>query len=119
MLLRSRTPKREISQEAPVSWPRPDPRVGAAVTLRQERSTVSRRLAYVVISVVFAGFLANAFFYVLQAGATPARITGSLACLLTIGYLQLRVFSRPSADLRSAKAYLALGALALLAFVPV
>jgi signal transduction histidine kinase len=76
-------------------------------------------LAYVVISVVFAGFLANAFFYILQAGATPARITGSLACLLTIGYLQLRVFSRPSADLRSAKAYLALGALALLAFVPV
>ncbi|MFS8100146.1 histidine kinase [Lentzea alba] len=89
------------------------------MTLRQERSSVSRRLAYVVISVVFAGYLGNAFMYVLQAGATPARIAGSLACLLTIGYLQLRVFSRPSADLRSAKAYLALGALALLVFVPV
>ncbi|HEX8869080.1 MAG TPA: histidine kinase [Lentzea sp.] len=80
---------------------------------------MSRRLAYVVISVVFANFLGIAFFYVLQAGATPARIAGSLACLLTIGYLQLRVFSRPGADLRSGKAYVALGAMALLAFVPV
>src|SRR5688572_7851347 len=98
MLLRSRIAKREISQEAPVSWPRPDPRVGAAaVTLRQERTSVSRRLAYVVISVVFANFLGNAFFYVLQAGATPVRIVSSLACLLAIGYLQLRVFSRPDA----------------------
>lgn len=80
---------------------------------------MSRRLAYVVISVVFANYLGNAFLYVLQDGATPARIAGSLACLLTIGYLQLGVFSRPSADLRSAKAYLALGAMALLVFVPV
>ncbi|MEV6238720.1 histidine kinase [Lentzea sp. NPDC051838] len=89
------------------------------MTLRQERSSVSRRLAYVVISVVFANFLGIAFFYVLQAGATPERIAGSLACLLTIGYLQLRVFSKPGADLRSVKAYLALGAMTLLAFVPV
>lgn len=80
---------------------------------------MSRRLAYVVISVVFANYLGNAFFYVLQAGTTPVRIVGSLACLLTIGYLQLRVFSRPGADLRSAQAYLALGAMALLVFVPV
>ncbi|HEX7301694.1 sensor histidine kinase [Lentzea sp.] len=80
---------------------------------------MSRRLAYVVITVVFAGYFGNAFLYVLQAGATPTRIAGSLACLLSIGYLQLRVFSRPGTDLRSAKAYLALGALALLAFVPV
>ncbi|MFD5831279.1 sensor histidine kinase [Lentzea sp. NPDC060358] len=72
-----------------------------------------------MISVVFVGYLANAFFNVLQAGATPARIAGSLACLLTIGFLQLRVFSRPSADLRSVKAHLALAALALLVFVPV
>ena len=57
---------------------------------------MSRRLAYVVISVVFVNYLGNAFLYVLQAGATPARIVSSLACLLTIGYLQLRVFSRPS-----------------------
>ncbi|WP_330270090.1 histidine kinase [Lentzea sp. NBC_00516] len=89
------------------------------MTLRQERSSVSRRLAYVVISVVFANYLGNAFIYVVQAGATPVRIVGSLACLLAIGYLQLGVFSRPSANLRSAKAYLALGAMALLVFVPV
>ncbi|MEU3647183.1 histidine kinase [Lentzea sp. NPDC034063] len=89
------------------------------MTLRQERSSVSRRLAYVVISVVFVGYFSNAFLYVLQAGATPVRIAGSLACLLSIGYLQLRVFSRPGTDLRSAKAYLALGALALLVFVPI
>ena len=80
---------------------------------------MSRRLAYVVISVVFANYLGNAFFYVLQAGATPVRIVSSLACLLTIGYLQLRVFSRPSATLQSGKAYLALGVMALLVFVPV
>ncbi|HEX8869079.1 MAG TPA: histidine kinase [Lentzea sp.] len=80
---------------------------------------MSRRLAYLVISVVFANYLGNAFFYVLQAGATPARIAGSLACLFSIGYLQLGVFSRPGANLRSTKAYLALGALALLVFVPV
>ncbi|WP_198680613.1 sensor histidine kinase [Lentzea terrae] len=80
---------------------------------------MSRRLAYVVISVVFANYLGNAFLYVLQAGATPARIVGSLACLLSIGYLQLGVFSRPSANLRSPTAHLALGAMALLVFVPV
>ena len=70
------------------------------MALRQERSSVSRRLAYLVISVVFANFLGNAFSYVLEAGATPVRIVGSLACLFAIGYLQLRVFSRPGADLR-------------------
>ncbi len=89
------------------------------MTLRQERSSVSRRLAYVVISIVFANYLGNAFIYVVQAGATPPRIISSLACLLAIGYLQLRVFSRPGTNLRSRKAYLALGALALLVFVPV
>ncbi|MET9628467.1 histidine kinase [Lentzea sp. NPDC006480] len=86
---------------------------------RLERSSVSRRLAYLVISVVFANFLANAFSYVLYAGATPVRIASSLACLLAIGYLQLRVFSRPGTNLRSTKAYLSLGAMALLVFVPV
>ncbi|MDX8029455.1 histidine kinase [Lentzea sp. BCCO 10_0856] len=89
------------------------------MTLRQERSSVSRRLAYVVISVVFANYLGNAFIFVLQAGATPVRIVSSLACLVAIGYLQLGVFSRPSANLRSTKAYLALGAMALLVFAPV
>ena len=79
---------------------------------------MSRRLAYVVIIVVFANYLGNAFSYVLEAGATPARISGSLACLLTISYLQLRVFSRPGSDLRSGKAYLALGAMAALVYVP-
>ncbi|MFD4640538.1 sensor histidine kinase [Lentzea sp. NPDC058436] len=79
---------------------------------------MSRRLAYVVISIVFANYLGNAFSYVLEAGPTPVRIAGSLACLLTIGFLQLRVFSRPGSDLRSGKAYLALGALALLVYVP-
>ncbi|MCP2242939.1 sensor histidine kinase [Lentzea aerocolonigenes] len=80
---------------------------------------MSRRLAYVVITVVFANYLGNALIFVLQAGATPARIVGALACLLSIGFLQLRVFSRPSANLRSGKAYLALGAMALLVFAPV
>jgi signal transduction histidine kinase len=79
---------------------------------------VSRRLAYVVISVVFANYLGNAFSYVLEAGATPARIVGSLACLFSIGFLQLRVFSRPGADLRSGRAYLALGAMAVLVYAP-
>ncbi|WP_434448490.1 sensor histidine kinase [Lentzea sp. E54] len=79
---------------------------------------MSRRLAYAVISVVFANYLGNAFSYVLQGGPTPARIGTSLACLLTIGYLQLRVFSRPGSDLRSAKAYLALGTMAGLVYVP-
>ncbi|SEQ65956.1 Signal transduction histidine kinase [Lentzea xinjiangensis] len=79
---------------------------------------MSRRLAYVVISVVFANYLTNAFSYVLQAGPTPTRITGSLACLLTIGYLQLRVFSRPGSNLRSAKSYAALGVMAGLVYVP-
>ncbi|MFJ8966283.1 sensor histidine kinase [Lentzea sp. NPDC102401] len=89
------------------------------MTPGQEHSSVSRRLAYVVISVVFANYLGNAFLYVLNAGATPARIAGSLACLLSIGYLQLRVFSRPGTNLRSRGAYLALGLMALLVFVPV
>ncbi|MDX8146346.1 histidine kinase [Lentzea sp. BCCO 10_0061] len=80
---------------------------------------MSRRLAYVVISVVFANYLGNAFLHVLDAGATPARIAGSLACLLAIGHLQLRVFSRPGTNLRSRGAYLALGLMALLVFVPV
>ncbi|MFI6100356.1 sensor histidine kinase [Lentzea sp. NPDC051213] len=79
---------------------------------------MSRRLAYVVISVVFANYLADTFLDVLKVGATPARIAGSLACLLTIGYLQLRVFSRPGADLRSGRAYLALGAMAALVYGP-
>ncbi|MEV6717343.1 histidine kinase [Lentzea sp. NPDC051208] len=80
---------------------------------------MSRRLAYAVISVVFVNYLGNAFIYVLEAGATPARIAGSLACLVAIGYLQLGVFSRPGTGLRSPRAYLALGGLALLVFVPV
>ncbi|WP_439664262.1 sensor histidine kinase [Lentzea sp. HUAS TT2] len=88
------------------------------MTQRQERSSVSRRLAYVVISVVFANYLGNAFFYVLQVSATLPRIASSLACLLAIGFLQLRVFSRPGSDLRSGRAYLALGALACLVYVP-
>jgi signal transduction histidine kinase len=79
---------------------------------------VSRRLAYVVISVVFANYLGNAFSYVLQAGATPVRIATSLACLITIGFLQLGVFSRPGSDLRSGRAYLALGVMAGLVYVP-
>ncbi|MDX3663826.1 histidine kinase [Streptomyces sp. ID05-26A] len=88
------------------------------MTLRQEHSSVSRRLAYVVISVVFANYLGNAFSYVLAAGPTPVRIATSLACLVTIGFLQLRVFSRPGANLHSGKAYLALGAMACLVYVP-
>jgi signal transduction histidine kinase len=76
-------------------------------------------LAYVVISVVFANYLTNAFIYVIQAGATPVRIASALACLVAIGYLQLGVFSRPGTNLRSRKAYLALGAQALLVFAPV
>jgi signal transduction histidine kinase len=80
---------------------------------------VSRRIAYVVISVVFANFLGNAFFYVLQGGITPGRIAGSLALLLAIGYLQLRVFSRPGAAPRSPTGYLALGAMAALVYAPV
>ncbi|MGW6446923.1 sensor histidine kinase [Lentzea sp. NPDC055074] len=79
---------------------------------------MSRRLAYVVVSVVFANYLGNAFSYVLQAGATPVRIATSLACLLTIGFLQLRVFSRPGSNLHSGKAYLALGVMAGLVYVP-
>ncbi|WP_439664261.1 sensor histidine kinase [Lentzea sp. HUAS TT2] len=89
------------------------------MTRRQEHSSVSRRLAYGVISVVFANYLGNAFLYVLDGDPTPAQVVGALVCLLAIGYLQLRVFSRPGTDLRSAKAYLALAALALLVFVPV
>ncbi|GLY54912.1 hypothetical protein Lesp01_85670 [Lentzea sp. NBRC 102530] len=80
---------------------------------------MSRRLAFAVISVVFAGYLANAFLYVLDAGATPGRVAGSLACLGTIGYLQLGVFSRPGTDLTSRRAHLALGGLAALVFAPV
>ncbi|MFD4670226.1 histidine kinase [Lentzea sp. NPDC058450] len=86
---------------------------------RPGHASVSRRLAFAVISVVFAGYLLNAFLYVLDAGATPGRVAGSLACLVTIGYLQLGVFSRPGTDLGSAGARLALGALAVLAFAPV
>ncbi|WP_189159218.1 sensor histidine kinase [Lentzea pudingi] len=89
------------------------------MALRQEHSSVSRRLAYVVITVVFANYLLNAFLYVLETGATPARITGSLACLFSIGYLQLGVFSRPGTNPRSGTAHLALGAMALLVFAPV
>ncbi|WP_330270091.1 histidine kinase [Lentzea sp. NBC_00516] len=88
------------------------------MTQRQERSSVSRRLAYFVISVVFADYLLDSFLDVVTVSATPARIVGSLACLLAIGYLQLRVFSRPGADLRSGKAYLALGAMAALVYGP-
>ncbi|SDK36043.1 Signal transduction histidine kinase [Lentzea albidocapillata subsp. violacea] len=79
---------------------------------------MSRRLAYFVISVVFANYLLDSFLDVVKVSATPARIVGSLACLLTIGYLQLRVFSRPGAHLRSGRAYLALGAMAVLVYVP-
>ncbi|MDX8146345.1 histidine kinase [Lentzea sp. BCCO 10_0061] len=88
------------------------------MTQRQERSSVSRRLAYVVISVVFANYLLDCFLDVVKVSATPARIVGSLACLLAIAYLQLRVFSRPGADLRSGRAYLALGAMAALVYGP-
>ncbi|MET9229876.1 histidine kinase [Lentzea sp. NPDC003310] len=88
------------------------------MTQRQERSSVSRRLAYVVISVVFFNYLLDNFLDVVKVSATPARVVGSLACLLAIGYLQLRVFSRPGADLHSPRAYLALGAMAALVFVP-
>ncbi|MET9229877.1 histidine kinase [Lentzea sp. NPDC003310] len=86
---------------------------------RQEHSAVSRRLAYAVISVVFANYLGNAFLYVLEAGATTARVVTSLALLFSIAYLQLGVFSRPGTDLRSGRARLALGALAVLVFAPV
>ncbi|WP_170067860.1 sensor histidine kinase [Lentzea guizhouensis] len=79
---------------------------------------MSRRLAYFVISVVFANYLLDNFLDVIKIGATPGRIAGSLACLLAIGYLQLRVFSRPGANLRSGRAYLALGAMAVLVYAP-
>ena len=88
------------------------------MTQRQAHSSVSRRLAYVVVSIVFANFLGNAFTYVLEGGATPGRIGAALALLLTIGFLQLRVFSRPGADNHSPRGYLALTALALLVYVP-
>ncbi|MFD4670227.1 sensor histidine kinase [Lentzea sp. NPDC058450] len=88
------------------------------MTQRQERSSVSRRLAYFVISVVFANYLLDNFLDVVKVSVTPARVVGSLACLLAIGYLQLGVFSRPGAELRSRAAYLALGAMAALVYVP-
>lgn len=79
---------------------------------------MSRRLAYVVISVVFANYLLDSFLDVLKVGTPPIGIAGALAGLLAIGYLQLRVFSRPGSDLRSGRAYLALGALAVLVYAP-
>ncbi|WP_143086926.1 sensor histidine kinase [Lentzea flaviverrucosa] len=86
---------------------------------RPEHSAVSSRLAYAVVSVVFANYLGNAFLYVLEAGATPVRIASSLAVLLAIACLQLGVFSRPGTNLHSPWAYAALGAQALLVFAPV
>jgi signal transduction histidine kinase len=79
---------------------------------------VSRRLAYVVISVVFVNYLLDSFLDVLKVGTPPPGAAAALVCLLAIGYLQLRVFSRPGADLRSGRAYLALGALATLVYAP-
>jgi len=82
-------------------------------------SRMAPRLAFIVVAVVFVGFLSNAFLYVLGDGATPVRVITALVGLGAMMVLQLGFFSNPRVELRSRTALVALAAEAALAYVPI
>ncbi|MET1071640.1 MAG: histidine kinase [Umezawaea sp.] len=85
----------------------------------EDRATgLAPRIALFVVTVVFAAFVVNAFQYVVEEGATLARMIPAGVCLALMMVLQLGFFSRPGAAVRGWHGYAALAAQALLTFVP-
>lgn len=81
-------------------------------------AALAPRLTLLVVSVVFAGFVVNAFQYVVTQRATVGHIAPAAFCLAVMMALQLGFFSNPNADLRGPRAYAALLVQALVALVP-
>ena len=66
------------------------------------------RLALLVVTVVFAGFVVNAFQYVVAEAATFAHVAPAVLSLAVMMVLQLGFFSNPVADPRGWRGYVAL-----------
>jgi signal transduction histidine kinase len=81
-------------------------------------AALAPRLTLVVVSVVFAGFVVNAFQYVVAQRATFTHIAPAALFLGVMLVLQVGFFSNPNADLRSRRAYGALLVQAVMALAP-
>ncbi len=77
-----------------------DSRAGAA--------GLAPRLALLVVTVVFSGFVVNAFQYVVAEDASFAHVAPAAVCLAVMMVLQLGFFSNPAADVRGRRGYAAL-----------
>jgi len=75
-------------------------------------------LARAIVAVVFCGFGVVALLFVLASGANAAEVALACVCLSGLLALQYFYFGRPSANLRSPGAYVALAVQAGLAYLP-
>ncbi|WP_436762049.1 sensor histidine kinase [Streptosporangium sp. V21-05] len=76
------------------------------------------RLALLVVTVVFAGFVVNAVQYVVATRATLGHIAPAAFCLVVMMVLQLGLFSDPRADVRGRWGHVALLAQAVVVLAP-
>jgi len=77
------------------------------------------RLALLVVTVVFAGFVVNAFQYVVAERATFAHVAPAVLSLAVMMVLQLGFFSNPAADVRGKRGYAALLVQAVVVLGPI
>ncbi|MBA2896625.1 sensor histidine kinase [Nonomuraea soli] len=75
-------------------------------------------LARTIVAVVFCGFAGIALLWVLELGHTGGEVALAAALLIALLSLQYFCFGHPGTDLRSPAAYAALGAQALLVYLP-
>ncbi|HEX6340532.1 sensor histidine kinase [Umezawaea sp.] len=77
------------------------------------------RLALLVVTVVFAGFVVNAFQYVIAESTSFGHVAPAAVCLAVMMVLQLGFFSNPAADVRGGRGLAALSAQALVVLGPI
>jgi signal transduction histidine kinase len=77
------------------------------------------RLAYLVVVAVFLGYTLNSVVFALAAELGTSGTVVASACAVLSFALVLGFFTRPGATLRSPQGYLALGAQAVLTYLPV
>jgi signal transduction histidine kinase len=75
---------------------------------RGRAAGLAPRLALLVVTVVFSGFVVNAIQYVVAEEASFAHIAPAALCLAVMMVLQLGFFSNPAADVRGWRGYAAL-----------
>jgi signal transduction histidine kinase len=82
------------------------------------RPKIAPQLAFVVTIVIFIGFASNALIRVVASAPSRVSLAIVVAALVAALVLQLGVISRPGADVRTWKGYLALTASAALFILP-